>query len=61
MTYDDAKNHHIKASSHRMDDPVVGHVFGENLQKSLGQKCNTPVWCLRKTLRCLSQKKEKTI
>ena len=42
-----------------MDDPVIGRVFGVNLQESLGKKCYTPVWCLPKTLRCLSQKGRK--
>ena len=38
-----------------MDDPEVGHVSSENLQESLGKKCNTLVWCLPKILQCLSQ------
>ena len=46
----------LRFSSHWMDDLVVGRVFGPNLQESLRKKCNTPVWCLPKTLRCLSQK-----
>ena len=45
--------------SHWMDDSVVGSVSGPNLQESLRKKCNTPVWCLPKTLRCLSQKGRK--
>ena len=38
---------------------MVGHASDENLQESLGKKCNTPVLCLPKTLRCLSQKGRK--
>ena len=40
----------LRTSSHCMDDPVVGHVSGANMQESLGKKCNTLVWCLPKTL-----------
>ena len=49
----------FRTLSHWMDDPEVGRVFGENLQESLGKKCNIPVWCLPKTLRCLSRKRRK--
>ena len=46
----------LRTLSHQMDDPSVCHVFGPSLQEKLRKKCNTPVWCLPKTLRCLSQK-----
>ena len=32
----------LRTLSHQMDDPVVGRVFGANLQKSLEKKCNAP-------------------
>ena len=51
----------LRTSSHWMDDLVVGRVSGPNLQKSLGKKCNTPMWYLPKILQCLSQKGEKAV
>ena len=45
----------LRASSHWMDGHEVGRVSSENLQESLGKKCNTLVWCLPKILWCLSQ------
>ena len=46
----------LRISSHWMDDPMMGHVFGPSLPESLRKKCDTMMWCLPKTLRCLSQK-----
>ena len=46
----------LRTSSHQIDDLSVCHVFGPSLQENLRKKCNTPVWCLPKILRCLSQK-----
>ena len=46
----------LRTLFHQMDDPAVCRVFGPSLQENLRKKCNIPVWCLPKTLQCLSQK-----
>ena len=49
----------LRTSSHWMDNPKAGRVSSENLQESLGKKCNTLLCCLPKTLQWLSQKGKK--
>ena len=50
MLIDRGKITKLRTLSHWMDDPVVGHIFGQSLQENLRKMCNTPVWCLPKTL-----------
>ena len=56
---DDAKNHQLRSLSKWMDDAMMGRVSYANLQPSFGKEWNTPMWCLPKTLCCLSQKERK--